>query len=707
MSILGTAVSGLRAYQRALATTSHNIANASTPGYSRQRVEMENRNPQLLGSSYVGQGVQVTTIERMQNELVNTQLRSSLSSSANGSLRADFAERVDTLLSDETTGLAPVLDDYFSSIQDVADDPTSVPARTVMLNDAGSLVESLNRLNTQIDEQRTLVNGQISTTVDEINQYSKSLADLNARVVSGFAEGATPNDVLDLRDNILNSLAEKIDVTVTPQDDGTVSVFIGNGQTLVMGAVSHELVADHLTGDPENLEIGLQTSNGSKPINVTRFMSGGEIGGLIETRTGMLDTAQNQLGLIGLSLASQMNAQNRLGLDLNGDLGGDIFDLPDPVVNSASGNKASGSPTVAISDVTQLSPSDYRLRYDGTDFQLTSLPDNKAISLAPKVTPGAGNAASGAPGVIVTDASSLGSGNYRLDYDGSDYTLTQPPDTTSIPFDGTGALKIDTNAISSPSAGDSWVIEPKIMAGGGLSIDTSIPGAVAGDNWLIQPTRFAASGIEVTMTDPEKVAAAGAVRARPSDLNTGAASIKSVKAVDATDSKLLKDAVVTYTATGYTLTSAGVTTPLTGATDPSTGITTITANGWELQLKGTPKAGDQFVIASNAGQKGDNRNMLAMADIQNARVVQGTATIQGGYNSLMADVGTQTRQAQIARDSSATLLESAQAQREAISGVNLDEEAADMLRYQQAYQACAQVISVSNTMFDTLLNAFR
>ncbi|NEX21065.1 flagellar hook-associated protein FlgK [Thiorhodococcus mannitoliphagus] len=640
MSILGTAVSGLLAYQRALATTSHNISNASTEGYSRQRVELEARNPQRLGGSYIGQGVDVSSVRRLQNDLVDAQLRSSLSNAAEGEVRAEFAERVDRLLADESTGLEPVLESFFNSTQDVASDPTSLPARTVMVNEAETLVERLHQINGLLDEQRTLINGNIETAVEEINQYSEGLANLNARIVSGFVGGATPNDLLDQRDVLLSKLSEKIEVNVNAQDDGSVNVFVGNGQSLVMGAVSNQLVADHLSGDPKNFDIGLKSKNnsGSAPIDVTRFMSGGELGALLETRTGMIDDAQNQLGLIGLNLAMQFNDQNGLGLDLNGEVGGDIFDIPPVELTANSTNSNNQLPGVTIEDVTKLTADDYRLKYSGTGFQLLRLPDNEVVD---------------------------------LDHDAT----TDPPNVYHA--DG---LKFDTSSLLSPAAGDSW---------------------------LIQPTRFAATKLEVAMTDPEGIAAAAAVYAEPSDLNTGDGTVLSVAAVDA-DTLDLGRVVLTYDGAAFTATAEdGSTSTVTPVYDSASDTTTVTHNGWEFKIQGSIAVDDEFVIDSNVGNQGDNRNMLLMANIQNERSVEGNSTIQGSYNSILAEVGTETRQAQIMRDSSATLLEDAQAQREAISGVNLDEEAADLIRYQQAYQAAAQVIAVSRTVFDTLINAVR
>jgi flagellar hook-associated protein 1 FlgK len=712
MSILSTGVSGLLAFQRALATTSHNIANAATEGYSRQQVEMNTRNPQRLGNQYVGQGVQISGIRRLQDEIVAEQLRTNLSRSTNSDVRAAFAERIDSLLSDESTGVTPALENYFAAVQDVANDPTSIPARTVLLNEAETLTQRFGVVNDQLEEQRSTINTQIGTAVEEINQYAQSLSDLNRRIVSGFTAGSPPNDLLDQRDVILNKLAEKIDVSLTTQENGAVNVFVGTGQALVMGVNANELVAENLSGDPMNLDIGIRMKSGDQPINITRFVSGGEIGGLLETRTNLIDTAQNELGLIGLTLATSFNQQNGLGLDLNGNLGGDLFTLPAVKSFFGKDNAERDLPTVTIDDVSQLTASDYRLSYDSGAFTLTRQPANTPVTL-----------------------------------------------TGSIP----------------------------ILSGDGLRIDTTaLAGAFNGDDWLIQPTRFAASGIEVKITEPEGFAAASGVLtdadnrggARPLDLRStatppstgfylpativvkpvtsynlispvpgasvGGASIKSFQVLDPTDADLLAtpmpitfdtttnpsqfnvngerftldpSGTTTITANGWELKVQGTptagtafqigvtTTPVAAA--PAT--TTITGTDWALDLRGTPAAEDMFTIDLSTGREGDNRNLLAMAAFQDADLVHRGSnsfdSFQGSYDSILSEVGTQTRQAQISRDSSAVLLADAQAQRESISGVNLDEEAANLLRYQQAYQAAAQVIAVSNSLFDTLLNA--
>ena len=721
MSVLGTGITGLLAFQRSLATTSHNISNAATEGYSRQRVDLATNTPLRLGGSYVGQGVNVDGIRRMQDEWVDAQLRTSLSDNANATTRADFAERVDSLLADQSTGLAPTLENFFAAAQDVASDPTALPARMVMLNETETLVGRFEAINSRLDEQRRLANGQIETSVEEINQYAKSIADLNKQIIARSASDSPPNDLLDRRDTLLRNLSEKVDVSLSTQDDGAVSVFIGSGQGLVVGTNASELTFSNLSGDPVNWDIGLRSVQGNEPINITRFVTGGEVGGLLETRSSLLDKAQNELGLTALNLATRFNEQNKLGLDLEGELGTDIFEMPEVVINPGINNSATGSLGVTIDDVGQLTPKDYRLRYDGANFQLTRLPENTSVTME-----------------------------------------TDPTDPNIRFADG---LRIDTTAIAAAgdvATGDSWLIQPTRFAASGLEMTLTDPAKIAatsgaladaGNTGEAKPVALRMSAPPLNPADIylPAVVVAGTDSVTGTDVfnrltprygpEAGSATVESFRVLDTQDAALSTPVSVNFDANEqqfmvgeerFALDPTGTTTiqangwelkiqgtPNNGATGsvidievvptpvatPQPADTTITGPGWDLDISGKPEIGDLFTVELSKDRPGDNRNMLEMTGIQGERLIEGKTTIQGGYNTLIADVGTQTRRAQISRDSSEAVLESAQQQREAISGVNLDEEAANMMRFQQAYQAAAQMITTSNAMFSTLLNA--
>ena len=540
--ILGIGTSGLLAFQRGLTVTGHNIANAATEGYSRQRVDLNTRTPQFAGNGYLGTGVEVGGVSRIFDQFVENQLRTATSSSAQYALFHDYAKRVDSLLANPDSGLAPGLQRFFAAVQDVATDPTSLPARQVMIAEAESLSDRFGFLFQRLEDQRTLVNGQIETTVSEINSMAQALADLNAGIVGaiGRGGGAPPNDLLDQRDRLVRDLAERINVSTVAQDDGALNVFVGNGQSLVVGSTASELVAAPLGEDPMQIGVGYAVAGGAV-ADISRFMTGGRLGALLDLRSSVLDTAQNALGLTAAGLALSFNQQHALGQDLQGMPGGDFFKAPETQVLARPGNSATGKPVVAIADLGQLTTDDYRLRFDGTGWELRRVSNN------------------------------------------------QPVDPAAV------GLGIDTSAIS---------------------------GAAVGDSFLIRPTRTAAQQIGTVIDDPRGIAAAA-------------------------------------------------------------------------------QSGDPDRV-------GDNANALALGRLQDERFLAGgTATLEGAYSTMIGEVGTRTRQAEIAARSQARLVDEARSMRDSISGVNLDEEAANLLRYQQAYQAAAQVIAVSSTLFDTLLMAVR
>lgn len=715
MTILSTGTSGLLAFQRALATTGHNISNATKDGYSRQRVELEARNPQFLGGSFVGQGVQVSTVRRIQNEFIDTQLRSSISNAANGEARAEYAERIDRLLSDDDTGLAPALGDFFDAASDVASDPTSTTARSVMIAEAESMTGRFHELNTRIEEQRGLLNDQLKVNVSEINELAQSIVSMNKQIIAGYGAsggtGGAPNDLLDERGRLLAELAEKIEITTLEQDDRSVNVFIGNGQGLVLGGTASTLVAEPLSGDPRNYDIGFASASGGEPVNITRFMSGGEIGGLLETRGAILDEAQNGIGRIAVVMSSLMNQQNGLGLDQEGNLGTDMFEVPEVYVGAYSTNAATTAPSVELipEQISDVTASDYRLRLDGatSEYQLLRLDDNQIV-------------ANGAAGSI-------------FEVDG---------------------LRIDTSTIVGANADDRWTIQPTRFAAERLDIEISDPAKIAAGAGatLGADNSNSARMMDLRNTNPgdpnTEVPAAVVYDAAGSEYqvfspayggNAGTATIEGFKITDAGTASA---ANVSYDSASGAFQVGGSTIPL----DP-TGTTTIASNGWELKIRGTPADGDTFDVGLSTtalnnnpiptepttvngsgweldiygtpedgdifnvelskGRPGDNRNMLAMAGLAEDRVIGNSATFADSYNETLGDVGTRTRQAQVFRDSSLALQEEAQAQRDSLSGVNLDEEAANLLKYQQAYQAAAQVIAVGNSVFDTLFAALR
>jgi flagellar hook-associated protein 1 len=616
--IMGIGVSGLQAYQRGLSVTGHNISNAATEGYSRQRMELTARNPQLGVNGYFGTGVQVSAVNRVFDQFVENQLRSATSSSQQSSVLYDYSRRVDSLLANPDSGLAPALQRFFAAVQEVSNDPTSNAARQLLVSEGESLADRFRFIDERLEEQRGLVNGQIGATVTEINSLAQALADVNQSIVATVGRGGpVPNDLLDQRDTLVRELAERVNVSVNEQDDGALNIFIGNGQSLVLGTRASSLTTGAFGEDPRQVSVGFQS--GSSTVDISRFMTGGRLGALLEVRSSVLDTAQDSLGLTAVGLARTFNEQHMLGQDLNGALGGEFFREPRvQVLGSGTG----ALPAVEVVDVGNLTAGEYRLRYQGGAWELRSLPE----------------------GTLVPDFADVG-----------------------------------------------------------LGISTA--GLDQGETFLIRPTRTAARQVATEIRNPAEVAAASPLTAAAAAANGGNAVVRSVQAVDR-DSLVVPPAgtpaIVAFDGSGYTIDGAPAT------TRESAAGTVIQGSGWELTLKGTPVPGDRFEVALNAGGVGDNRNALALAGLQAERVLAGgTASLEGSYNTLISEVGTRTRQSQIASEAQGRLLQEARAQRESVSGVNLDEEAANLLRYQQAYQAAAQVIAVTNTLFDTLLGAVR
>ena len=630
--LLNIGVSGLLAFQRNLSTVSHNISNVNTPGYSRQRVELGTRTPQFTGGGYVGSGVQVSGVQRVYDSFLTSQVRATTSS--NGQLQNlySYASQVDNLLADPQSGLSPALQDFFGAVQDVADDPASIPARQVLLSNAAGLTDRFQYMNQRLGDLRSGVNTQIQTIATEINSLAQNIANVNRDIVDalGAGGGSVPNDLLDKRDTLIAQLAERVAVTTIPQDDGAVNVFIGSGQSLVVGAASNTLVTAPNAFDPTRLEAAFKT--GTTTVIISDSLTGGTLGGALQFRNQVLDSAQNSLGRLATGLVNTFNAQHLEGQDLNGALGAAFFTAGAAQVLARSSNGGSGVVSAAIADANALTSSDYRLQNNAGTYTVTRLSDNTVTTLA------------GFPGAPAT-------------------------------VDGV-TISLSSGVINS------------------------------GDSFLIRPTRNGARDISVAISDPRKIAAAAPIRTSKSLSNLGSATISSGEVLNSANAALLNAVTITFNSPPTTFAVTGV------APDPSpvtyTSGTNIAYNGWQIQITGTPQAGDTFTIQQNANGVSDNRNALLLGGLQTQLTLAGSsASYQDLYGQVVAQVGATTHQADIGRQAQEGLLRQVTGARDAVSGVNLDEEAADLVRFQQAYQAAAQVISSSNNLFDALLNAVR
>ncbi|HAN67593.1 MAG TPA: flagellar hook-associated protein FlgK, partial [Halieaceae bacterium] len=368
--LLNIGTSALLSLQRALSTTGQNIANVNTAGYSRQRVDFATLPPEATGAGFLGTGVKVDSITRSYDQFLAQDVRSRSSSSAGFSTLSGLTSRIDNLLADPSVGIAPGIEGFFGALQDVANNPGSIPERKVLLGEASELAGRFQALDTQLRSLNSEVSQRITTTVKDINALASNIASLNEQVVRATTAtgGQPPNDLLDARDQAINRLAEKVGVTTVMQEDGAVNVLVGNGQALVVGFTASELQTFRDPFDATRVNVGIAGLASSTDIG--RFLTGGELGAALSFRGGVLDSTRNELGLLAAGIAATFNEQHSRGMDLNGQLGGNFFRPLEPAVAASSGNTGAATVSASLGDVSALTGADYRISFDGAQWTL-------------------------------------------------------------------------------------------------------------------------------------------------------------------------------------------------------------------------------------------------------------------------------------------------------------------------------------------------
>lgn len=622
--LFGIGLSALLAQQRALATTSNNVANASTPGYSRQRTELSERPTEQLGHDFVGTGVTAGLNRRITDDLMLEQVRTASAGSKRADALADLATTLDNLLGNNDTGLNATLQSFTNALHGVANDPSSLAARQSLLAEAGSTVARFQSLDQRLSTINDELRSRVSADADQISALGASIAEINKQVL---AAGANPSpDLLDKRDQMLEDLSGLVQVSVSKQSDGTIGVFIGSGQVLVLGTSASKLVLTSGNLDPSQPQLVLRSGSGPD-VPITQFLTGGELGGLLDFNREMLAPTRAEVGRIAIGLVDAVNTASRNGMDLDGQLGGNFFSVGGPQTFAAGTNLGSGAITATISNVAALDTA-----------------------------------------------------NYQLSYNGTAYTLQRTDTGAVVPMTGTG------------TAGNPFVAN-------GISIVVSGTPA-AGDQFLIKPLDQAPGSLKVLVTTPGDIAAAAPTRTSADLGNTGSGAISAGSVIDVTNPNLLATATIQFSSpTTYSINGAGAFAYTPGGN--------IDINGTRVQITGAPAQGDVFVIESNTGGSGDNRNALAMLDKLGGNVFNGNVTLKTAASSILADIGAKTAAATSQQSAQSTVLQQSQQRLDSLRGVNLDEEAANMLRYQQLYQAAAQTISVAGTLFSTLLAALQ
>lgn len=658
MGILETGITGLTAFRSQLTTTSHNIANVNTEGYSRQIVGLGTLPATNTQIGAVGNGVQITEIRRQFDQFLMDRLRNYTSSDADFQVYYDRARRVDDLIADPDAGISGALQDFFNSMQDVTDNPTSTATRDVLLSNANILVDRFQTMHGYLEGLRSEINQDMRVLVEETNALTDSIADLNEQIqlyVNGSG-GDTPNDLLDRRDQVITQLSEMVNLTMVKQDDGTINVFLGNGQGVVIGTRNFNLATQVNDAEVDRLDITLEGGGGSVGV-VTGFLNGGKFGGYLRFRQELLDPTVNAVGRLALGLGTLFNQQHQLGMDINGKLGKEFFTIPDYTdATDPNGSQMlleiQGSATITNINVAELATSDYEVSTaDGTNW-------------------------------VIRDRQT-----------GSSITTTATANI--LTFGGPN----------------------------GTAISMNVAGAAADDSYIVRPTRIVARAINVNLTEAREIAVASPISVSEG-IKTGTGEVVGSGLLTrnpAAPAGALLGAPVTLTfSTGpdqFNI-STGGSVAFTSGQEMTISIAGLGDFG--LTVNGSPAAGDTFILDTNSDNTGnpiavgDNRNGLKLSALQTAKTMRNdssssnspTSNFVSLYSSLIGEVGAQTRKAMIGSETQAKLKEQAEGALDEVVGVNLDEEAARLVSFQQAYQASAQVIRVSNQLFDSLLAAF-
>jgi len=623
--VFGISVSALRAFQAAISVTSNNVANASTPGYDKETINLNEAPPQSNGTTSVGAGVAVGGISRAFSQTAANQLNTSQSALGQLTALQNYTSQIDNLFGTSAGGLSTALQSFYSAWSDVANNPTSAASRQALLGQAQSVATSFQNTSAQLNTLNTDVNARITADVTQINSIAASISTLNKQIVIGTAQngGQAPNELLDQRDQFVSSLSKLVGISTTTDSNGALNVFVGNGQPLVLQGQTTALTTVPNQFNASQLEISTSALNGNV---ISSGITSGDLGGLLAARTQVINPALNQLGQVATALGQTVNSQQSQGLDLNGQFGAAIFSTP--ATQAAASSKNTDATTAIVS---------------------------------------------------VTNVGALTSNDYVLSYGAGAYTLTRAGDGSGVALSGSGTA-------ANPLTAD------------GLSIVLSgIP--AAGDRFLIQPTAAAASGLKAVLTDPSKVAAAGAVQTSASDSNTGNATISGGTVLDAANPSLLNTVSIQFTsATTYSING--------GANVPYASGGNIAVNGWQIKISGSPANGDVFTVKGNAGATGDNRNALASAGQQSTGVLaNGTISITGAVSALITGLGSQAQQINTAQTAQAAVNSQALSRVQSVSGVDLNEEAASLVQWQQAFQAAAQALTIGNSLFTTLIDS--
>ena len=708
--LINIGATGVRVNQSNLQVTGHNIANVDTDGYSRQDAIQVTNQSIAWGNGHFGQGAQTQTVRRVVDEFMVTQLRNDTSLAKEREMMLQYAEQLDNLMADPDSSPGNALNEFFAAMQSLADDPSNMTLRNQVLAQSDSLSQRFNLMQERFDDLQTSVNVQLQGSIGDINRIAANVSELNTAIVEAEAANGMPaNDLRDQREEQLRVLSEYVDVKLTNVNDGTVSVFIGDGFPLVVNDENFELSAEPISSDIQRLGVVYRDKDGDKEI--TDLIRGGELGGILKFRDELLSTTQNQLGRLALTISETFNAQHELGIDLKNQIGGHFFrDVNESVLmeSRVSPYKDNSKSTnirfsIEITDTNKLTDKDYVLKAVSADSFALYDTDGNQVRFEKNTVP-------------VTNATTVTLAELnRNDGVNDDIKLTVEG------FE----VYLSTDAAKQVSKGDQFLITPTRNASGDIARDITSPEEIA----IASPLRVEAHIANSGSGESRGLVVNQTFRSNANDLtfSPNIAATGDYAFVDSLDGtfKMHQGGNVQALPNGLDINFTAINADQDELTyqvvDPDSGNVLHTGTytqgieqdmlpaewGIQFRIGGNPAVGDSFNVEYNTDGVGDNTNALQLTALQGEPTLEGDMSYQDAYAKTTEIVGTETAEARITAQSGAAILEQTQNLRDSVSGVNLDEEAANLVKFQQAYNASSQIIATARQLFDTLLQAVR
>jgi flagellar hook-associated protein 1 FlgK len=705
--LFSIAKSGVDASNQLLNTTGNNIANVNTEGYVRERTTFES---QLTG------GVGRSSTERVINVFAQNQLRRDTTLQSEYENYYNKTAVLDNVFASEANSISASMSRFFASVQTANDDPTNISSRQVVLSEAESLVNQIGTVTGFLRDKEQELNAEIGANTKSLNSIVQSISDLNSaiRINQSNNRFDEPGALKNQRDNAVLELASLVSIEVrqSAKNDGSVMINLSSGESLVLEDGSFNIF--EINNDADLNYKSLQLTSNGKPttLNIRETDLGGALGGLFKFRDEVLETSRRELGQIAVALTESLNTQNRQGMDLDQQLGSDIFSSPE---------------------------------FAGLNYLKNVNPNSSVFG---RITEGAGSEVSSADYQVTIINSSAG------------VPPTLNINVAALNSDGSPVKDINGNPISQnyPSVDAQSNTFTSVI--GGIELEfASGASYTAGDQFLLQPTKNIADRIKVVMKRPEDLALASPIRVDANLNNLGDAKLLSSSVtnilVDNTFSNigasgfdgsggvhgpgssptgaagLGAPAQILFTANneyevkdsaGNTITTVSGVTNLNNLLSQAQGTAGWPGSfsalndypGFDLSLQGEPKAGDSFTIGYNTDGLNDNRNGLVIANMQNQDRMQmnnsGTGqaiSFHEAYGNVVSDIGQKASSADISLQAADALKSQSKNWFESVSGVSLDEEAANLVKFQQSYSAAARLLATAQDLFNTILGITR